>query len=808
MKKTVQLNLDKTPYLSKPTGPQIGLVKSKAATVEITLPELIAAIERGQTVIPAVMNGTKATDWQEQQIFMVDIDNVEDGAPILTPEDALVICRKNNILPAFYYPTFSDATEKPKYRLVFVLSEIVRDTKERAIIAETLISLLPQADKACKNADRVFLGTNKKCVACDLDVRVPVDNIYRLYTPPKPPQVNSHNNKSSNLQELKDKFDLFGYMQQRNGAYHQISGGFMFETCELCGHRHDLVYYNDTNSFKCFGGHGGEGGDAIKYVQLAEHLDFKGAVKRICELVGEDCHKYIKQKSKQNRRGNFSNIIDSTLYKRVSKLGLQGFTIDDKGFSRIFGKICHDRLCHNETENEWYYFNGKVWCADKNMAEKTAKSFSDVLTAYALANNLDDTVRVKISKLGVLRNRKSLLEDSQCEMRVTKNDFDKNIFCFNCQNGSMDLKTFEFRPHKADDMLTKISNVIYDPNAVSERWLKFIADVMQGNKSKIEYLQKILGYSLTGDVSQETFFIFAGATRAGKSTLLETISYLMGETNGYACTIHADTFDLNKKTNTQAASGDIARLDGYRFATVNEVQKSSLLNSALIKRLTGRDTIVARQLYQKETQFRVNLKLYFNTNYLPQVSDDTLFESGRTNVIIFQKHLTSEEQDKHLKDILRTPDNISGIFNWLLKGLKMYYETGLTPPEEVVKATAQYREDSDKIFCFMRDCLIAQEGNNLQAKDIYNCYRKWAESNGYKSENKGRFFTALRNKNMLAERGTVDGRTVNNVLLGYAFNDTAIEEIGYEQPIPTRNRSTSQYFERPQNAYANPEDYF
>lgn len=808
MNTNVKLNLDKTPYPSKPTGPQIGLVKSKAATVEITLPELIAAIERGQTIIPAVMNGTKATDWQEQQIFMVDIDNAEDGVPILTPEDALVICRKNNILPAFYYPTFSDTADKPKYRLVFMLESVVRDIKERAIVSATFISLFPQADKACKNADRVFLGTNKKCVVCDLDARVPVDNIYRLYTPPELPQNNFQNNKSSNLQELKDKFDLFGYMQQRNGAYHQVSGGFMFETCELCGHRHDLVYYNDTNSFKCFGGHGGEGGDAIKYVQLAEHLDFKGAVKRICEIVGENYHKYIRQNKFGVQNTSPSSIINS-LYKRVAQFGLKKFTIDDKGLSRLLGKVCKDIMRYNTTEGEWYYYGNEVWCKNKAMVEKIVKYFSDTLSAYVHNENSDEAVRAKIAKLGVLRNRKSLLEDTQCEIPISRNAFDSDIYLFNCKNGTLNLKNFVFSQHNAGDMLSKISNVVYDPNAVSELWVKFIDDVMQGNKAKIEYLQKILGYSLTGDVSQEAFYIFAGATRAGKSTLLETVGYLMGATNGYACAIHADTFDLNKKTSTQAASGDIARLDGYRFATVSEFQKSVLLNSALVKRLTGRDKIVARHLYKEEFEFYPQFKLFMNTNYLPQISDDTLFDSGRVNIITFEHHFTPDEQDKNLKDILRTPENISGIFNWLLDGLKAYYKTGLTPPDEVVKATAQYREESDKIFCFMQDCLIAQEDNNLQAKDVYNCYRKWAESNGYKSENKGRFFTALRNKNLLAEHGTVAGRTVNNVLIGYAFNAVAIEEIGYEQPIVNRKSSTTEhYFETPQNAYANAEDYF
>ena len=158
------------------------------------------------------------------------------------------------------------------------------------------------------------------------------------------------------------------------------------------------------------------------------------------------------------------------------------------------------------------------------------------------------------------------------------------------------------------------------------------------------------------------------------------------------------------------------------------------------------------------------------------ITDDTLFSSGRLNVISFDKHFAPQEQDAMLKDKLRTPENISGIFNWCVAGLKKFHAEGATPPPSVRAATEEYRSNSDKLGNFIAECL-ERTGNNSQALVIFAAYRAWCEINGYGCENKGNFYDELRGKNIFAKTGTVNGQTVKNVVIGY-------EVIEDEPPPP------------------------
>lgn len=284
-------------------------------------------------------------------------------------------------------------------------------------------------------------------------------------------------------------------------------------------------------------------------------------------------------------------------------------------------------------------------------------------------------------------------------------------------------------------------------------------------KDKIEYLQKAIGYSLTGATSQETCFILHGATtRNGKSTLTESIKYLLGN---YAMQMNPET--LTKRQNdSKTASGDIARLDGIRFLNVSEPSQNMILDEALIKKLTGRDTITARKLYESEFEFIPEFTLFMNTNHLPQISDDTVFASGRINIITFDKHFTAEEQDTSLKDKLKAPEVLSGILNWCIEGLKMFNETGLVPPQSVINATNKYKEDSDDISRFMNNCLVPSKAN-LPAKEAYENYLKWCNDSNIINKNKQSFFEVLRNRNILKLSGTVDGKTIKNIICGYSI---------------------------------------
>ena len=452
------------------------------------------------------------------------------------------------------------------------------------------------------------------------------------------------------------------------------------------------------------------------------------------------------------------------------------YTLNDKGNGELFADLYKNKCRFNVTAKEWYHYDGKVWTEDTGgmIASRYAKDLADALlihTTTILEETRKKAYIEHVAKLGQLRYRNTMLLDARDKFYISNDDLDKDLYIINCQNGTIDLKTFAFRLHNPDDLLSKITNVWYDPQAKSPLFEQFIDQIMIGDSGRIAYLQKLFGYSLTGDTREESCYILYGAsTRNGKGTLMETISYMLGGSDGYALAMKPESLAQKQNNDSRQASGDIARLKGCRFLNVSEPPKRMLLDAGLLKTLLGRDTITARHLHEREFEFVPSFKLFMNTNYLPHIQDDTLFSSGRINVISFDRHFEENEQDKSLKGKLQSKENISGIFNWVLEGLKKYYAEGVKPPEIVNAVTADYRSQSDKLGSFIGECLIKSQKNS-KAGDIYKRYQDWCVSNGYGAENKGNFFAELKSKGIFKTTGTIDGQTVKNVVAGYIIDD-------------------------------------
>lgn len=277
-----------------------------------------------------------------------------------------------------------------------------------------------------------------------------------------------------------------------------------------------------------------------------------------------------------------NNEINSNIRQAVKEIGLGLDVLNDKGFGRMYAKAFKDVLRYNITSKSWYYYNGKVWQEDKGdmKAKNFAKKFSDVIIEYCEEIKLDSKSMRKINTLTSMTKRNTIISDARCECTIKTEDFDTDIFLLNLQNGTMDLRTFEFREHKADDMLSKICNVSYIPNVKCELWENSINEIMQDNKYKIDYLQRAFGYSLTGDVKEEEIYILYGPTsRNGKSTITETISYLLGGNNGYSVNVAVETFSGKRERSSTSPNGDIARLAGARMAVTNELPENMLINS-------------------------------------------------------------------------------------------------------------------------------------------------------------------------------------------------------------------------------------
>ncbi len=444
---------------------------------------------------------------------------------------------------------------------------------------------------------------------------------------------------------------------------------------------------------------------------------------------------------------------------------------DDQGLSSAFGAL-HANFCrYNQTAKEWFVYSGKVWEIDPGgiRTAEYVKAFITAMRMYAIT--LDDEQQSYdsfIKKYGQYTSREHLMKDARSVNHFVTLDLDRNADLFNCKNGTLNLRTGQFRKHNPTDLLSRISNVQYDKTASSEVFEKFISEIMQNDQQKIDYLQKILGYALTADPCWETcWFLYGATTRNGKGTLCETIGYMMGGTKGYANTAQPETLAQKDKKDSSKPSEDLARLNGCRFLNVSEPPKRMLLDAALFKQLTGKDTITARFLNQNSFEFTPCFKLFINTNYLPIISDDTVFSSDRINVITFDRHFSQQERDRALKQKLRKERNISGAFNWCFEGLKRFMREGAEPPESVRNATESYRKSCDKIGKFISDTLIVNPNKCIAAGSVYDLYKVWCRDAGYGTESKGNFFEDLKSRGIFQSSGTVNGKTVRNVVAGF-----------------------------------------
>lgn len=452
------------------------------------------------------------------------------------------------------------------------------------------------------------------------------------------------------------------------------------------------------------------------------------------------------------------------------------YSHDDRGNGDLFADVYQDRARFNATANEWYVYSGKVWQKDTGamMVSRLAKKLKDALLIYSTTidnESQKNAYQKHIIKLGSRAAREVMIKDARDRYCITNADLNQDEDLLNCQNGTLNLKTFEFKEHSSTDLLSKITNAAYFPEAKSKLWERFIDEIMLGDRAKINYLQKAIGYGLTADTALETCFILYGPrTRNGKSTLVETIMHMLGGSSGYSLQMKPESLAQKQNADSRQPSGDIARLQGARFLNVSEPPKKMIFDVALLKTLLGRDSIVARHLHEREFEFTPVFKLFMNTNYLPIISDDTLFASGRINVITFERQFCEEEQDKTLKNRLRESENLSGILNWCLAGLKKFYEEGLSPPAEITTATAEYRVDSDKLGKFMAECLERAD-EIITASSAYAVYEAWCRACGYGCENRGNFFAELRTKNLMSKTATVNGRTKPRVIKGYRFTE-------------------------------------
>ncbi len=418
----------------------------------------------------------------------------------------------------------------------------------------------------------------------------------------------------------------------------------------------------------------------------------------------------------------------------------------DIGNGNLFADYYRYQARYMAERKQWYVYDGRKWVPDPGglRVMELCKELADTLLVYAVSLK-DEHTKAKyigfVNEWQKRHNREKILKDAASVYPVKMEDFDRDPFLFNCLNGTLDLRAGTFKPHSSADMLTMISGAEYDPNARSELWEKVVNDAMEDDSPTVAFLQKAMGYGLTGDTSEECFFVLYGATtRNGKGTITDTYMKMLGD---YGRTAKPETIAQKDKINGSSPSPDIARLAGARVVNISEPGKSMVLSAALVKTLTGNDKITARFLNENDFEFYPQFKFYINTNYLPKITDMTIFSSGRVKVVPFNRHYTEAEQDKTLKQRLSTPDSLSAILNWCMDGLWLMRETGFDPPAKVLEATAQYRQDSDKIARFIDETMERDITGEIRTEEAYKAYQDWCARNGHFAEAMPNFKQAM-----------------------------------------------------------------
>jgi len=474
------------------------------------------------------------------------------------------------------------------------------------------------------------------------------------------------------------------------------------------------------------------------------------------------------------------DVPGSATFEKLNPHSNPRYGWNDIGNSNLFADYYRGIARFVPERRQWFVYDGKAWRGDTGSLKvmSLCKKLANKLMVYALSISEERLRKEYIGFIGKWQMRKyreTILKDAQDVHPLSITEFDADIYLLNCRNGTLNLQSGEFREHRAKDYITKIAGVMYDPAARCQRWESFIDEVMSGDKEKAEFLQKSFGYSLTGDTRYETMFILYGATaRNGKGTSMETLLTISGD---YGRTCRPETIGLKTSNSGSAPSEDVARLAGARFVNISEPDKKLTLSAALLKTLTGSDTVNARFLHENSFDFKPQFKIFTNTNYLPTVTDLTLLTSGRVKIIPFERHFEEFERDIGLKEVFSKPENLSGILNWAIEGYRKLQQSGLDMPQSVKDATFAYHHENDKVGLFFEERLVEDENCEERTAEIYYAYQSWCRENGYYAENARNFKAALTNVCRIERKRPKNGGEKTTVAVGWKLLQ-AMEFLG------------------------------
>ncbi len=439
------------------------------------------------------------------------------------------------------------------------------------------------------------------------------------------------------------------------------------------------------------------------------------------------------------------SIGNGKVIQTVDEEKMRAYTFDDMGNAERFVDLFGENVRYCYTEKKWYFYNSMRWSVDNlgiilRMADKCVEAMKAEAKLYLQADEESGGDMVKAFEKHMKSSRsnkskKAMLNEIEHHLPILPIQMDRYKMALNTPSGIINLKNGDVKAHNPEYYFTKITSVDCAEAADCPRWLAFLDDIFAGDKDLIRYIQKAVGYSLTGSTAEQCAFFLYGTGRNGKSTFIDVIRDVFGD---YAANIQPETI-MVKSSQSNAINSDIARLKGARLVTSVEPNEGVRLNEGLLKQLTGDDTVTARKLYSEEFEFKPEFKLWMATNHKPIIRGTDTGIWRRIHMIPFNVQIPEDKVDKNLTHKLKA--EMAGIFKWCIDGCLMWQREGLQMPAAVLKSVREYRREMDVISAFIEDkCTL--EGT-VQASMLYAAYASWADSNNEYCMSNTKFSTEL-----------------------------------------------------------------
>jgi putative DNA primase/helicase len=404
--------------------------------------------------------------------------------------------------------------------------------------------------------------------------------------------------------------------------------------------------------------------------------------------------------------------------------------LTDTGNAECFAAEFGNLYRHNKTNDTWLRWNGVIWEADKagQIDDDILSSIRHRQIVTLHAGNVQHTEKAKnlnyLIRCEDVRGRKNVKQAAQWLPKFATHidQYDSKEYLASTLNGTIDLRDGKFYEAKRSDYITLQLGANYDPTATCPRWEQFLKEIFDGDDDLIRFMQKVVGYSLTGEMSEQKMFIAFGFGKNGKSEFVNVIQALSGD---YGARASFKTFDADKQSEQ---TNDIAALKGKRFVSMIETGGDKKLNEPLVKEITGGDEITCRFLHREFFSYFPQFKLFLATNHKPVITHSDFAIWRRIVLIPFTQNFEGREE-KGLKQKLMS--ELSGVLNWALDGLKLWQSEGLKPlPKAVTEATEKYKKDSDSIGQWLELRATPKTGASVQSSVAYNDYKDWTTENG------------------------------------------------------------------------------